>query len=133
MEVTDKAMPDQPPPGQAQEPAAPRPGRRSGPRAGPSSRRARRARRVRGAQLPYAIVLAAAIGGVTWMWQGQQHVRAGTLTVAGALFVAALARLVLPAGRAGLLANRRRFIDLTALAVLAIGLLVAGLVLPTPS
>jgi hypothetical protein len=123
----------QQPPWGASVPAEPRPEPRQGPRARPSSRRARRARSARGAQLPYAIVLAGAIGGVAWMWQGQQHVRAGTLTVAGALFVAALARLVLPADRAGLLANRRRFIDVTALAVLAIGLLVAGLVLPTPS
>jgi hypothetical protein len=55
------------------------------------------------------------------------------LTVAGALFVAALARLALPERRAGMLASRRRAIDVTALAVLAVGLLVAGLILPTPS
>jgi hypothetical protein len=78
-------------------------------------------------------VLAIAVGGVAWICQGQQDVRAGTVTVAGALFVAALARLVLPERRAGMLASRRRFVDVTALAVLATGLLVAGLVLPTPS
>jgi hypothetical protein len=78
-------------------------------------------------------VLALAVGGVAWVWQGQQDVRAGTLTVAGGLFVAALARLMLPERRAGMLASRRRFVDVTALAVLATGLLVAGLVLPTPS
>ena len=32
-----------------------------------------------------------------------------------------------------MLASRRRYMDVVALAVLAIGLLVAGLVLPTPS
>ena len=48
-------------------------------------------------------------------------------------FRTALARLVLPERRAGMLASRRRLIDVTALAVLATGLLVAGLVLPTPS
>ena len=102
----------------------------------PGTRRARRrreARGARGAQLPYFVVLAIAVGGVAWICQGQQDVRAGTVTVAGALFVAALARLVLPERRAGMLASRRRFVDVTALAVLATGLLVAGLVLPTPS
>jgi hypothetical protein len=105
----------------------------------PGTRRARRrrdakgARGARGAQLPYLVVLAVAVGGVAWICQGQQDVRAGTVTVAGALFVAALARLVLPERRAGMLASRRRFVDVTALAVLATGLLVAGLVLPTPS
>ena len=84
-------------------------------------------------QLPYLIVLAGVIAGLTLIWQGQQHVRAGTLTVAGALFVAALARFALPEQRAGMLASRRRFIDVTALAILAVGLLVAGLVLPIPS
>jgi hypothetical protein len=53
--------------------------------------------------------------------------------VAGALFLAALARLVLPERRVGMLASRRRFVDVTVLAVLATGLLVAGLVLPIPS
>jgi Protein of unknown function (DUF3017) len=105
----------------------------AGPGAEPGTRRARRRRGARGAQLPYVIVLALAIAGLAWIWQGQQHVRAGTLTMAGALFVAVLARLVLPERRAGMLASRRRFMDVTALAVLATGLLVAGLVLPTPS
>jgi len=102
----------------------------------PGTRRARRrrgGRGAKGAQLPYFVVLAIAVGGVAWICQGQQDVRAGTVTVAGALFVAALARLVLPERRAGMLASRRRFVDVTALAVLATGLLVAGLVLPTPS
>jgi len=78
-------------------------------------------------------VLAGVFAGLVLIWQGQQHVRAGTLTVAGALFVAALARFALPEQRAGMLASRRRYIDVTALATLAVGLLVAGLVLPIPS
>ena len=78
-------------------------------------------------------MLALAAAGLAWIWQGQQYVRGGTVTLAGALFVAALARLALPQRRAGMLASRRRFVDVMALAVLATGLLVAGLVLPTPS
>ena len=85
------------------------------------------------AQLPYAIVLAGVLGGVAWILLGSQSARAGTLTVAAALFVAVAVRIVLPAQRAGMLASRRRFIDVTALSMLAVGLLVAGLVLPTPS
>jgi hypothetical protein len=119
---------------------APEPSRAELPRTGsaqraaePAGRRARRRREAKGAQLPYLVVLAIAAGGVAWISQGQQYVRGGTFAVAGALFVALLARLVLPERRAGMLASRRRFIDVTALAVLAIGLLVAGLVLPTPS
>jgi Protein of unknown function (DUF3017) len=107
-------------------------------RAAHSSTRARPGRRRAtasgwAAQLPYAIVLAGVAAGLAWVWSGQPNVRAGTLTLAGALFAAVLARLTLPWQRAGLLASRRRYIDVTALAILAVGLLVAGLVLPTPS
>jgi hypothetical protein len=83
-------------------------------------------------QLPYLIVLCGVAAGLALIWQGAHYVRPGTLTVAGALFVAAAARLTLPEQRAGLLASRRRAIDVTALAILAVGLLVAGLVLPIP-
>lgn len=106
-----------------------------GPVAGPSRRsRARRAGPPGGlaAQLPYLIVLSGVIAGLALIWQGAHYVRPGTLTVASAFFVAAAARLVLPEQRAGLLASRRRSIDVTALAILAVGLLVAGLVLPIP-
>src|ERR1035441_10708356 len=61
-----------------------------------------------GAQFPYFVVLALAVGGVAWVWQGQQDVRAGTLTVAGGVFVAALARLVLAEGGGGERAPRPR-------------------------
>jgi hypothetical protein len=49
------------------------------------------------------------------------------------MFIGALARLVLPKPRAGMLASRRRLVDVVCLATLAVGLLVAGLVLPIPS
>ena len=62
-----------------------------------------------------------------------QAVRGGTLVMAGALLAGSLARLVLPEGRAGMLGSRRRLSMCAALAVLGIGLLVAGLVLPMPS
>ena len=85
---------------------------------------------MRGAQVAYVIVLAGLVAGLAYIWQGPHSVRAGTFTLAGALFVAVAARFALPERRAGMLASRRRYIDVTALAILAIGLLVAGLVLP---
>ena len=96
--------------------------------------RAPHAKPPRAAQLPYLVVLAVAIGALAWMWQGgTQRAREGTLALAGAMLIGALARLVLPEARAGMLASRRRLVDVVSLAALAIGLLVAGLVLPTPS
>jgi hypothetical protein len=86
------------------------------------------------AQLPYLFVLAVTIGALAWIWQGgTQHAKEGTLALAGAMFTGALARLVLPKPRAGMLASRRRLVDVVCLAALAVGLLVAGLVLPIPS
>jgi hypothetical protein len=104
-----------------------------GPPVPPRGTRSRRSGGVRGTQIPYVIVVAGVAAGLAYIWQGPHFVRAGTFILAGALFVAVAARLALPERRAGMLASRRRYIDVTALAVLAIGLLVAGLVLPTPS
>jgi peptidoglycan/LPS O-acetylase OafA/YrhL len=93
-----------------------------------------RARPPRAAQLPYLFVLAVTIGGLAWMWQGGiQRAREGTLALACAMLIGTLARLVLPEARAGMLASRRRLVDVVSLAALGIGLLVAGLVLPIPS
>ena len=93
--------------------------------------RAQRARPPRAAQLPYFFVLAVTIGGLAWMWQGGiQRAKEGTLALAGAMFAGALARLVLPEARAGMLASRRRLVDVVSLAALGVGLLVVGLVLP---
>ena len=98
------------------------------------SRAAARAKPSRAAQVPYLIVLAITIGALAWIWQGGiQHAKEGTLALAGAMFIGALARLVLPKPRAGMLASRRRLVDVVCLAALAVGLLVAGLVLPIPS
>ena len=128
------------PPGYARPPAYPEPPVHhqhqpapGGPPAAPRAPRARRSGVARGAQLPYVIVLAGLAAGLAYISQGSHFVRAGTFILAGALFVAVAARLALPERRAGMLASRRRYIDVTALAILAIGLLVAGVVLPTPS
>ncbi len=80
------------------------------------------------AQLPYLIVLAGVGTGIATMQGGGQSVRGGTLVIAGALLAGSVARMVLPEGRAGLLESRRRWVDVTVLAALGAGLLIAGLV-----
>jgi Protein of unknown function (DUF3017) len=84
----------------------------------------------RGGWLPYLVVLAIALAGLLWIWAGGAHAaKGGTLALAGAMFVGALARLVLPESRIGMLASRQRFLDVATLAALGAGLLAAGLLL----
>jgi hypothetical protein len=90
-------------------------------------------RRSRLAQLPYLIVLAGVAVALETIRQGGQQVQDGTLVLAGVLLAAALARLILPEHRAGMLSSRRRSWDVAIFAVLGLGLLVAGLVLPVRS
>jgi Protein of unknown function (DUF3017) len=111
---------------------------RATPPARPPSRQARRRRGGWWASLPYLAVLAGVAAALWWTWdaahrastaQSMQQVRGGTLALAGALFVAALARLVLPEEWAGMLASRKRLVDVVTLVVLAAGLLAAGFLL----
>jgi hypothetical protein len=84
------------------------------------------------AQLPYALVLAGLVAGLALMQGGSQAVKSGTLVIAGAVLAGSLTRLVLPAGRAGLLRSRRRLVDVALLTVLGAGLLIAGLIVQVP-
>jgi DUF3017 family protein len=68
----------------------------------------------------YLLVLSAA--GVGLGIVGQGNWRLGVKWVAASLLAAALARLLLPAPQAGMLAVRRRFVDVLLLAVLAVAL-----------
>ena len=95
---------------------------------GGSSPRARRL----AAQLPYGIVLAGVVAGLATIRTGDLEVRGGTLVMAGALLAGALARLVLPEGKAGMLSSRRRLVDVAVLATLGAGLLIAGLIAKVP-
>jgi hypothetical protein len=52
--------------------------------------------------------------------------------MAGALLAGALARLVLPEGKVGMLSSRRRIVDAGVLAMLGVGLLIAGLIAKVP-
>jgi Protein of unknown function (DUF3017) len=78
-------------------------------------------------QIPYCVVLAGLVAGLATVRGGGQAVKSGTLVIAGALLAGALIRLVLPDGRAGMLASRRRLADVAVLAALGVGLLVAGM------
>jgi peptidoglycan/LPS O-acetylase OafA/YrhL len=83
--------------------------------------------------LAYWIVLAGLVAALVIIRQGVHLLKSGTLVLAGVLLVAAVARLVLPEGQAGMLSSRRRMVDVAIFAALGIGLLVAGLVVPMPS
>jgi hypothetical protein len=84
------------------------------------------------AQLPYGIVLAGVVVGLATIRAGDLAVRGGTLVMAGALLAGALARLVLPEGKVGMLSSRRRLVDAAVLAALGAGLLIAGLIAKVP-
>jgi hypothetical protein len=83
-------------------------------------------------QLPYGIVLAGVVAGLATIRSGDDEVRGGTLVIAGSLLAGAVARLVLPDARAGMLKSRRRLMDVAALAALGVGLLIAGLIAKVP-
>jgi len=83
--------------------------------------------------LAYLVVLGIIAAGLAWLWAGGAHaVKGGTLALAGAMFVAALARLVLPESWAGLLASRKRITDVVTMAALGTGLLAVVLLSPVP-
>jgi Protein of unknown function (DUF3017) len=78
------------------------------------------------------IVLGGVVAGLATVCGGGQAVRGGTLVIAGALLAGSLIRLVLPAGRAGMLGSRRRLADVAVLAALGAGLLIASLIVQVP-
>jgi hypothetical protein len=83
--------------------------------------------------LAYLVVLGIVAAGLAWLWAGGAHAaKGGTLALAGAMFVAALARLVLPERWAGLLASRKRITDVVTMATLGTGLLAVVLLSPVP-
>ena len=71
-------------------------------------------------QVPYACVLSGVTLGLIVVATG--HYRKGSLLVGGAVLFGALVRLVLPAGQVGLLATRKRAIDVLILAGLAVAI-----------
>ena len=83
--------------------------------------------------LAYLVVLGFVAADLVWLWAGGAHAAKGsTLALAGTMFVAAFARLVLPESVAGLLASRKRVTDVVTMAALGTGLLAAVLLSPVP-
>jgi hypothetical protein len=82
------------------------------------------------AVIPYLVVLVCVVGGLYIAWREGSEGGRGAVVAGIALFVAALVRLALPARLVGLLGTRRRVTDVLTLAVLGIGLIIVGLVLP---
>ena len=81
--------------------------------------------------IPYLAVLVCFAAGVYVAWhEGSHGGGRGGAIAGGALLVAAIVRLLLPARLAGLLASRHRVTDVLMLTVFGGGLLIAGLVLP---
>lgn len=95
------------------------------PRSGPDKPPAgpqHRARRHAGPQrhLPYALVLCGVAAGLGVVATG--HFRRGSVLIAAAVFAGALARLLLPERLVGLLAVRRRWVDVLLMTVAAAGI-----------
>lgn len=80
------------------------------------------------AQMPYALVLSGLAAGIAVV--GFAYFKRGPAIIAGALVLAAVFRLVLPEDWIGMLAVRRRWVDLTVLVGLACLLIVLAWVAP---
>jgi hypothetical protein len=80
--------------------------------------------------VPYLIVLVCVVAGLYIAWSQGSGGGGGAVVGGIALLVAALVRLALPAKLVGLLGTRKRVTDVVTLAILGVGLIVAGLVLP---
>ncbi|MFI6574619.1 DUF3017 domain-containing protein [Nocardiopsis sp. NPDC050513] len=80
------------------------------------------------AQVPYALVLSALVAGIVVV--AAAHFKRGPAIIAGALLLAAAFRSVLPGDWIGLLAVRRRWIDLVTCVGLAVLLIVLAWVAP---
>jgi hypothetical protein len=102
----------------------------AGHRATRTTRAARDPRPSKLAWLPYLIVLAGAAAGMLVAWQGSKYAARGAALIGASLLAAALARLILPARYAGLLASRRKASDVLGFAVFGAAVLAVAISLP---
>ena len=82
------------------------------------------------AWLPYLIVLAGVAAGMFVAWKGSMYAGRGAGLIGASLLVGAVARLILPARYAGLLASRRKASDVLALALFGAAVLAVAIALP---
>ena len=80
--------------------------------------------------LPYLVVLAGVAAGMFVIWQGSKYAGRGAALVGCSLLAGALARLILPAHYAGLLASRRKASDVLAFAAFGAAVLAVAIALP---
>jgi hypothetical protein len=80
--------------------------------------------------LPYLVVLAGVAAGMFVIWQGSKYAGRGAALVGCSLLAGALARLILPARYAGLLASRRKASDVLAFAAFGAAVLAVAIALP---
>jgi Protein of unknown function (DUF3017) len=95
-----------------------------------ATRAARGPRPSRLAWLPYLIVLAGTAAGMLVAWHGSKYAGRGAGLIGASLLAAALARLILPARYAGLLATRRKASDVLGFAVFGAAVLAVAIALP---
>lgn len=77
-------------------------------------------------QLPYVFVLCGVGAGLVVV--AADHFRRGSVLIAASVFLGALARLVLPESQVGMLAVRRRWLDVLLMVTTAVGLTLVAFV-----
>ena len=77
-------------------------------------------------RLPYAFVLCGVGAGLAVV--ATNHFRRGSMLIAAAVFIGALARLVLPESQVGMLAVRRRWLDVFLMTTAAVGITLVAFV-----
>lgn len=81
-------------------------------------------------QAVYVLVLCGVAGGLAVV--AADHFKRGGVLIAGSVLLGALARLVLPEGKVGMLAIRGRVLDVLMMTTLALALGFAAALLPPP-
>jgi hypothetical protein len=77
-------------------------------------------------RLPYAFVLCGVAAGLAVV--ATNHFRRGSMLIAASVFIGALARLVLPESQVGMLAVRRRWLDVLLMTAVAVGITLVAFV-----
>lgn len=77
-------------------------------------------------RLPYGLVLCGVAAGLAVV--ATNHFRRGSMLIAASVFIGALARLLLPESQVGMLAVRRRWLDVLLMTATAVGITLVAFV-----